>query len=112
MRQLALQYPASPLASGQLLIYLTARDKTRGEQALRDLQDDKALAQAKVLARHGGHTDIKYYPLDISKKESIATFVDELKKQHPEGIDFVVNNAAVALEGFGELLLPKISWSE
>lgn len=101
MRNLALQYPTSPLRSGPLLIYLTARSAERGEEAVKTLNADPQLKRAKVLAQDGGDTTIKYRSLDISDKTSIHAFRDFVKKTHPEGIDVLVNNAAIALNGFG-----------
>ena len=92
VRQLALQYPKSPFNDGPLLIYLTARDKGRGEEALKILQNDPELKKAKVLALDGGLTDIKFHELDISKTESIRDFSSFLRKQHPDGIDFGPQN--------------------
>jgi len=88
VRQLALQYPKSPLNDGLLLIYLTARDKGRGEEALKFLQNDPELKKAKALVSDGGLTDIKFHELDISKTKSIQEFSSFLRKQHPDGIDF------------------------
>ncbi|KAK1987773.1 carbonyl reductase [Colletotrichum cereale] len=100
VRQLALQYPKSHLNNGSLLIYLTARDKSRGEQAVSDIQGDADLKQAKALSAHGGAADIKYHQLDISDSNSISTLASFLKKEHPDGIDFVINNAGIAMQGF------------
>ncbi|TEA19631.1 Carbonyl reductase [NADPH] 1 [Colletotrichum sidae] len=100
VRQLALQYPKSHLNNGSLLIYLTARDKSRGEQALSSIQGDADLKQAKALSQHGGPADIKYHQLDISDSSSIADLASFLKKEHPDGIDFVINNAGIAMQGF------------
>lgn len=57
------------------------------------LNGDPALKQAGVLAQDGGDTTIKFHALDISQEQSIRDFRDVLKKEHPEGIDAVVNNA-------------------
>ncbi|KAK2013623.1 carbonyl reductase [Colletotrichum eremochloae] len=100
VRQLALQYPKSPLNNGSLLIYLTSRDKSRGEQAVSNIQSDADLKQAKALSTHGGAADIKYHQLDISDSNSISNFASFLKKEHPDGIDFVINNAGIAMQGF------------
>ncbi|KAF4845002.1 Carbonyl reductase [NADPH] 1 [Colletotrichum siamense] len=100
VRQLALQYPASHLNSGSLLIYLTARDKSRGEEALAAIRGDADLKQAKALATHGGLADIKYHQLDISDAKSIEGLAEFLKKEHPDGVDFVINNAGIAMQGF------------
>jgi carbonyl reductase 1 len=103
VRNLALQYPKSALNDGPLLIYLTARDSGRGEAALQQLQTDEQLKRAKALAQYGGPTDVKYHQLDISDSKSIYSFCEYLKKEHPEGIDVLINNAGVALNGFGTI---------
>ncbi|KAH7117050.1 carbonyl reductase [Dendryphion nanum] len=100
VRQLALQYPKSTLNNGSLLIYLTARDKARGESALRSLSEDTQLKVAKALVADGGATDIKFHLLDITDENSLTAFVEHLKQTHETGVDFVINNAAVALTGF------------
>ncbi|KAJ0304883.1 hypothetical protein COL5a_004369 [Colletotrichum fioriniae] len=100
VRQLALQYPNSHLNNGSLLIYLTARDKSRGEQALSKIQGDADLKQAKALSTHGGAADIKYQQLDISDSSSISNLAAFLKKEHPDGVDFIINNAGIAMQGF------------
>ncbi|TQN66716.1 Carbonyl reductase [NADPH] 1 [Colletotrichum shisoi] len=100
VRQLALQYPKSHLNNGSFLIYLTARDKSRGEQAVQNIQGDAGIKQAKALSAHGGATEIKYHQLDISDTSSISDLSSFLKKEHPDGIDFVVNNAGIAMQGF------------
>lgn len=101
VRQLALQYPTSPLNTGSLLVYLTARDASRGEDAVNNLHEDEQLKKAKALASDGGLTDIKFRHLDIADQESISAFGDFLKTEHPDGIDFVINNAGAAFNGFG-----------
>ena len=101
VRNIALQYPKSGLNDGPLLVYLTARDRDRGEAALQQLRKDTQLKNAKALAQDGGLTDVKYHQLDVSDTKSIDEFCDFLKREHPEGIDVLVNNAGVALTGFG-----------
>lgn len=100
VRNLALEYPSSPLKSGPFLIYLTARSAERGAEAVKTLNSDPALKKAGVLAQDGGDTTIKYHSLDISQTKSIQEFRDFLKSEHPDGIDMVVNNAGIAMQGF------------
>lgn len=107
VRQLALQYPKSSFNSGPFLIYLTARNKERGERALQDIQQDSQLKQAKALKSDGGLTEVKYLPLDIDSNESITTFSQQIGKSHPKGIDFLINNAGVALDGFNADVVKK-----
>jgi len=101
VRNLALQYPQSALNDGPFLVYLTARDRGRGEAALQQLQTDGQLKDAKGLLQDGGPTELKYRQLDISDSKSIGSFCEFLRKEHPEGIDVLVNNAGIALDGFG-----------
>ena len=102
MRQLALQYPKSPLNNGSFLIYLTARDQGRGEAALKQLEQDAQLKKANALKVDGGLSEIRFHALDITDKSSITAFAETLRKNHgDEGIDFFINNAAIALDGFG-----------
>lgn len=104
VRNLALKYPSSALSANgtaPLLIYLTARDATRGEAALHDLQQDAQLKQAHALKMHGGLSEVRYRTLDISKEDSIRSAGEWLKKEHPAGVDVIVNNAGIALQGFG-----------
>jgi carbonyl reductase 1 len=97
-----LQYPKCPLNNGKLLIYLTARDKGRGDAAVRELHEDQQLKTAKALTADGGLSEIKYAALDITSKQSIEAFAEHLKQTHGDGIDFVINNAGIAMDGFGE----------
>ncbi|KAH9875129.1 hypothetical protein J1614_004618 [Plenodomus biglobosus] len=100
VRQLALQYPTSPANNGSFLIYLTARDQGRGEAAVKSLEQDAQLKEAKALKADGGLSEIKFHKLDITDSSSITSFAEDLKKAHGDGIDFVINNAGIALDGF------------
>lgn len=107
VRQLALQYPKSSYNTGPLLIYLTARDKGRGEKALKDINADPQLKSARALRTYGGLAEVKYLPLDIDSKESIQEFASAIKQAHPEGIDFLINNAGIAMNGFDKNVVDK-----
>lgn len=104
VRQLALQYSKSTLSAsgGSFLIYLTARSAERGTEAVKFLENDAQLRNSKVLVNEGGPTTIKCRELDIGKAESIHKLTGYVKSQYPEGIDIVINNAGIALTGFGE----------
>ena len=102
VRQLALQYPKSSFNTGPLLIYLTARNEERGKAALESIRTDSQIQNAKALRSQAGHTDVEYLPLDIDSKQSIDDFATHIKKAHPDGIDFLINNAAIAMNGFDE----------
>ena len=109
VKHLALQYPSSAFSHNgtvPFLIYLTARDKSRGEAALQALYADGDLKKAKALTQDGGLSTIKYHGLDISNAQSIKEAGDFMKKEHPEGIDILVNNAGIALNGFSRLIYP------
>jgi len=100
VRQLALQYPKSPLNNGPFLIYLTARDQGRGEAAVESLEKDAQLKQAKALKADGGLSEIQFHLLDITSSSSIKSLADHLKQTHGDGVDFVINNAGIAMDGF------------
>ncbi|QIW95714.1 hypothetical protein AMS68_001232 [Peltaster fructicola] len=100
VRNLALEYPKSSLQPGRLVIYLTARSNERGQAALKELQSDSQLSRVKVLEKDGGNVKITFHALDISQTKSIQDFRDHLKQAHTDGIDIVINNAGIALEGF------------
>lgn len=85
------------------MIYLAARDPGRGESAVKSLHEDDQLRAAKALKSDGGLSEIKFHALDITDSKSIHTFVEDLKKSHGDGIDFVINNAGIALDGFSKL---------
>lgn len=63
------------------------------------------MKQAKALKADGGLAEIKYHHLDITDSSSIESLADYLKEAHTEGIDFVINNAGIALNGFGNIPL-------
>jgi carbonyl reductase 1 len=100
VRQLALAYPSSSLNKGPLLIYLVARDQSRGEAAVKDIYNDPQLAKAQALDSYGGLSTVKFHELDIADPNSIDAFVVSMKETHPDGIDFLINNAGMAMNGF------------
>jgi carbonyl reductase 1 len=100
VRQLALAYPSSSLNKGPLLIYLTARDQSRGEAAVKDIHNDLQLSKARALDSYGGLSTVKFHELDIANPNSIDAFAASMKETHPDGIDFLINNAGMAMNGF------------
>jgi carbonyl reductase 1 len=89
VRQLALQYPKSDFNNGgsPLVIYLTARDQSRGQEAVQTLAADPLLVKAKALKAEGGLAEIKFHQLDIADDKSINDFASFLSKEHSDGID-------------------------
>lgn len=70
------------------VIYLTARDKSRGEAALQELKkelDGKS------------HSELRFHQLDITDKKSVEEFKAYLRKEH-DGFDVLVNNAGFAFK--------------
>ncbi len=66
---------------------------------MKTLESDPQLKDAKVLVQDGGNTTIKFYALDISQTKSIQDFSAFLKKEHPDGLDIVINNAGIMFDG-------------
>lgn len=63
------------------VVYLTARDVTCGLDAVKQLEEENLKP--------------KFHQLDITDENSISTFRDYIEKTY-EGIDVLVNNAAIA----------------
>lgn len=62
------------------IVYLTARDKNKGLESIKNLE------------KLGLHA--KFHQLDISERKSVKAFADDIKKEHG-GVDVLINNAAV-----------------
>ena len=69
---------------------------------MKSLHENPQLKQAQALRKDGGHSDIKFHQLDITDRQSVKSFADYLKQEHGQGIDFVINNAGIALDGFSK----------
>lgn len=104
VRNLALEYLKSPLNSGPLLIYLTARSSVRGEEAIKAILSDPQLKAAKALKQDGGLATINFNVLDISYENSAQSFKSLVKKSHPDGIDILINNAGICIDTLGNIL--------
>lgn len=65
------------------VVYLTARDVTRGQNAIKELEKQGL--------------NPKFHQLDITDENSISTFHDYLEKTY-QGLDVLVNNAAIAFK--------------
>ena len=64
-------------------VYLTSRNEERGIAAAKSLKND--------------FQNVKFHSLDISNSESIKKFAQYIKQNY-NGIDILVNNAAIAFE--------------
>jgi NAD(P)-dependent dehydrogenase (short-subunit alcohol dehydrogenase family) len=62
-------------------VILTARDPARGREA-------------------AGELGVEFRRLDVSDPASVTRLAEDLRAAHPEGLDLVVANAGVALQGF------------
>ena len=69
---------------------------------MQSLEKDVQLQKAKALVHHGGLAEIRFHELDIADTRSIKDFAKYLKRSHEEGIDFVINNASIAMQDFDE----------
>ena len=63
-------------------VYLTSRNEALGQEAV------------KVLESKG--LTVKYHQLDITDEASRKRLADFLKKNYPDGLNILVNNAAIA----------------
>ena len=80
------------------MIYLTARDESRGRKALDELKKDPELLKQKALRSDGGLADIEYHSLDVSDERSIHAFRDFLKEKHPDGVDVGERTVLILLQ--------------
>lgn len=62
-------------------VILTARDPARGREAAAEL-------------------GVEFRRLDVTDPASVTRLADDLRAAHPEGLDLVVANAGIALQGF------------
>lgn len=68
---------------------------------MKDLEQDSQLKQANVLRADGGLAEIKFHAFDVTDSTSLRKLTDYLKEAHRDGLDFVINNAGIAMDGFG-----------
>ncbi|OQV15922.1 Carbonyl reductase [NADPH] 1 [Hypsibius exemplaris] len=66
-------------------VYLAARDRSRGQDAVRKLQND-------------GYLDVQFLPLDVLDIRTIKSAREFLKAEHG-GLDILVNNAGILFYG-------------
>ena len=79
---------------------------------MKGLEQDAQLKQAKALKADGGLSEIQFHLLDITSSSSIKSLADHLKQTHGDGIDFVINNAGIAMDGFGKPSSPSLRREE
>lgn len=113
--RLARLYPTSYYAktssstgssADQLVVYFTARNVERGNESLKKLTDE--LKGSKVLAQDGGLTTFKFHQLDITDPNSRSALRQTIADNHgTEGIDLLINNAGIALDGFDAEVVKK-----
>ena len=65
-------------------VYLTARNEQRGLQAVEQLRD-KGLS-------------VNFHQLDVTNAESRHNLFDYIKKNYPNGMNVLVNNAGIVTE--------------
>ena len=65
-------------------VYLTARNEQRGLQAVQQLRD-KSLS-------------VNFHQLDVTNAESRHNLFDYIKKNYPNGMNVLVNNAGIVTE--------------
>ncbi|CAG8586321.1 23413_t:CDS:2 [Dentiscutata erythropus] len=94
VRNLALSYVKS--SSQPLTILLTARNPTLGQSSIDKLREE--LKPNNVLIDDGGNVDLKFLRLDITDEQSIKDVKDVIEKDY-EGLDVLINNAAIAFKG-------------
>lgn len=90
VRKLAADFPTSSVygsSSEALTIYLGSRDTSKGEEARTAI-----LKEAGSLDR----VNIEVRQMDISSHESLAALAKEFKS----GLDILINNAGIAMDGF------------
>jgi len=114
VRRLAREYPASFFAKSQaaedsqkplpIQIFLTSRTPEKGEKALKDIKEE--LKNDRVLKEDGGICELRYHQLDITSPDSIKGLIDYLKENH-EGVDLLINNAGIAMDGFDSNVVRK-----
>jgi carbonyl reductase 1 len=83
---------ARRLAQAGLHVIIGSRDEEAGNAAARTLSNDGFEAEA--------------LPLDVGSKESILAFVEAIRHKHG-GLDVLVNNAGMSMDGFNESVARK-----
>lgn len=93
VRRLANEFPSStlysPSSSEKLTIYLGSRDLSKGEGAKKSILTDLSTTTRD-------RVNIEVRQLDTSSHSSISALASELSP----GLDILINNAGIALEGF------------
>ncbi|MFY0540832.1 SDR family NAD(P)-dependent oxidoreductase [Nannocystis pusilla] len=93
------------MTARQPLALVTGANRGLGLEVCRQLRDRgyRVILTARQ-AEHGRaaaqELGVEFVPLDVRDPASVDRLVAELKRVHPEGLDVVIANAGVALDGF------------
>ncbi|CCG84265.1 protein of unknown function [Taphrina deformans PYCC 5710] len=79
-------------STSPLLIYLTSRDESRGQEALKQLHASADLAPGLSNSR------VEWHALDITDDKSIRALKDFIVNHHG-ALDVLINNAGIATKG-------------
>lgn len=91
VKQLVLQAPQPWKELDSVTIYLTSRNQALGLKALEDLEKELEEKKPRGFC-------LRHHSLDIDSTESISALSEFIKKEH-NGLDILVNNAAIAFKG-------------
>ena len=107
-RRLATLYPSSHFGSTSepLTVYFTARNVERGQASFSELSNELSSTGSKILAKDGGLTTLKFHQLDIDDPKSRSTLKNTIQ-QEEGGLDLLINNAGIALDGFNADVVKK-----
>lgn len=77
-------YLCKQLGAKSVTIYLTARDETRGKEALKGLLAGGDAAE---------NTSVEFAQLDVASKQSVADFKSRILERH-KSVDVLINNVS------------------
>ncbi|UZJ56233.1 hypothetical protein CBS101457_005553 [Exobasidium rhododendri] len=83
-----------------LQIYLTSRDESQGKQAIESIKAELKPEDLK-------NASIEYHQLDISDVKSKENIINFFQAKERGGLDVLINNAGIALNGFDASVVEK-----